>query len=345
VKDKRRVLIVEDHRAVSEFLRAGLESMGEDFEITNVPSGEEAMLVLSRQPIDLMVIDIRLPGISGFELVEKAQARVPDLKYILITGMEDPNLRREVANAGAEAYFFKPIELSDFLDSVQNSLARRETVAEAPEIESGDGVGERLSDLRQRFQAEAMLLLNDQGEVVAQAGGLPELVDGVNLIMALMSLTGAAQRVSDLVGEIYPEDYLQVKGQEYTFVLSHVGRRMALLAAISNSVGDDSHWARLLSEFRQAAREMNQVLLKMGVETSKLEQIELAFEPETASEGTDQTVGELDRILKKKTKKNLPAEEVNAFWDAVEDSKLDTPTRKDAISYEQARQLGLAPED
>jgi CheY-like chemotaxis protein len=58
------VLIVDDHRDVRQTLRAGLETLGQGIQVTDVPSGEEAILVLSRQP-NLLVADVRLPGITS----------------------------------------------------------------------------------------------------------------------------------------------------------------------------------------------------------------------------------------------------------------------------------------
>ncbi len=70
---KQRILIVEDQRDVRRLLRAGLETLELDLEIIDVPSGEEALLLSTRQPFDVLVADVRLPGISGLELKKRAQ--------------------------------------------------------------------------------------------------------------------------------------------------------------------------------------------------------------------------------------------------------------------------------
>ena len=82
-------------------LRSGLESLGSVVKVTDIPSGEEAILVSSRQHFDLLVADVRLAGMSGLELMQKARQRNSDLKVILITGLTDPEVRRLVAGAGA----------------------------------------------------------------------------------------------------------------------------------------------------------------------------------------------------------------------------------------------------
>jgi CheY-like chemotaxis protein len=83
---KYRVLIVDDQSEVRRLLRAGLVTLGPDIQVVDVPSGEEAILVISRQPFDLLIADVRLPGISGLELKTRARMHNPNLKLILITG-------------------------------------------------------------------------------------------------------------------------------------------------------------------------------------------------------------------------------------------------------------------
>ncbi len=118
----RRVLIVDDQVDVRRVLRAGLEMLGQEIKVTDVPSAEEALLIISRQPVDLLITDIYLPGISGLELKDRARKRNPELRMILITGMSDEEMRQKVVNAGADAYFFKPIDMAGFLDTAQQLL-------------------------------------------------------------------------------------------------------------------------------------------------------------------------------------------------------------------------------
>ncbi|MDH5508278.1 MAG: response regulator, partial [Anaerolineae bacterium] len=73
------ILIVDDQREVSRVLRSGLESLDADFAIKELLSGEEALLEI-KSGVDLLVSDLKLPGISGMELMEKFRAQNPDIK-------------------------------------------------------------------------------------------------------------------------------------------------------------------------------------------------------------------------------------------------------------------------
>lgn len=117
--------------------RSALESISPDLIVTNVLSGEEALLLLAYQPADLAVIKVRLVGLSGLELMRKAKRRAPGLKVILITGATDPEARKQVAEARADAFFYQPVEMQCFLAAVERCLGRVRSVGVDPE-EAGE---------------------------------------------------------------------------------------------------------------------------------------------------------------------------------------------------------------
>lgn len=116
------ILLVDDQKEVTRVLRSGLESLEHEFRITDVPSGEEAFLEIQPGSVDLLVSDVRLPGISGLDLMRRVKEANPNLKVILVSGVTEEKIRQEVAQAGADAFFFKPVELPDFLDAVERTL-------------------------------------------------------------------------------------------------------------------------------------------------------------------------------------------------------------------------------
>jgi DNA-binding NtrC family response regulator len=80
-----RVLIVDDQKDIRRLLNTGLSILPEKIDVVDVPSAEEAMLVL-RGSFDLMVSDIRLPGISGLDLFRRIHKQHPKMKIMLMTG-------------------------------------------------------------------------------------------------------------------------------------------------------------------------------------------------------------------------------------------------------------------
>ena len=81
-----RVIIVDDQRDISRMLRAALETLGRGFVIVDVPSAEEAQLEFRRGPVDLLITDLRLPGISGLELIRRLHKASSEARMIVISG-------------------------------------------------------------------------------------------------------------------------------------------------------------------------------------------------------------------------------------------------------------------
>ncbi len=86
----KRVLVVDDTREIGRMIQAALETLGPGLVTTVLPTAEEALQEIDRQTFDLMVIDVRLPGISGLELTRKLHSRKHTAKVIQISGINDP---------------------------------------------------------------------------------------------------------------------------------------------------------------------------------------------------------------------------------------------------------------
>jgi len=84
---KSGILLVDDQRDILRLLHSTLDTLNNpDLQIFETPSGEEALLEASRQRIDLLVADYKLPGMTGIELMHKIRARHPDVKVIFDFG-------------------------------------------------------------------------------------------------------------------------------------------------------------------------------------------------------------------------------------------------------------------
>ena len=112
------VLIVDNQRGVSRLLRSALETIEQGLTVSEAQSGEEAILDARQTRTDLLITDLRLPGITGLELMRKFRVVNPDVKVIVISDMVDPGMRKQVADAGPDGFFQKPVPLGDFLDAV-----------------------------------------------------------------------------------------------------------------------------------------------------------------------------------------------------------------------------------
>lgn len=343
-----RILLVDDHRDVIRLLRSALESLEHEFEILEAPSGEEAFLEVSGTPIDLLVIDYILPGMSGLELFEKFKKRNEKTQVILISGTKDKKVRKQLEEAEAFAFFEKPISLTDFLDKVERALGVELTVM-PDEDEAHKTMASLLTKFRQNMKAQVILLLSDFGEVLVKAGAFQEGTDEKPLLEGLLGIYRSAQKVSKNIGQESPLSYHIFPGGEQDVLLVPANNTHVLVLA-GERIAERNRVLDMTDAMMILKSEVEHVLNEMGLsssepvkDTSGLEDIYTAGKvPEEQIEDEISTE-ELDALFKQK--KKIETADLQSFWDEAIGNQKSPEVDADKLSYEQARQLGLTPED
>ncbi|RKN80560.1 response regulator [Paenibacillus ginsengarvi] len=112
------VHVVERFTTTIDWKAAGIE------QVHGVSSGEKALALLERTSIDIVITDIRMPGITGLELIADIQRRWPRTKCILLSGHSDFHYAKEAILYGTEDYLLKPVKESDLVSAVQRVLGK-----------------------------------------------------------------------------------------------------------------------------------------------------------------------------------------------------------------------------
>lgn len=118
----KRILIVDDEKKVAFFLQESLEGLGGNYQVVSVETGEQALKEIGRGPFDLVVTDLRMPGINGLELIERLRRVSPATPIILITAYGSDEVEAEARRLRAYRYFAKPFHIEDFTQTVQEAL-------------------------------------------------------------------------------------------------------------------------------------------------------------------------------------------------------------------------------
>ncbi|MEZ4292689.1 MAG: response regulator [Myxococcota bacterium] len=130
------ILIAEDERASAEYLKLLLEERG--FEVRVAGNGVEALLALEARPVDLVITDLRMPSMDGFELLSHLAQRWPNLPAIVLSGNDGVEDILEAVRLGAVNYLLKPATPAAVVSAVERALLTRErsVVADAtvPEL-------------------------------------------------------------------------------------------------------------------------------------------------------------------------------------------------------------------
>jgi DNA-binding response OmpR family regulator len=118
---KGNVLVVEDEQAIADLVRAYLSKDG--FEVTWVRSGEDALQELSRHAVRLVVLDLGLPGIDGFDVCRRLRART-SVPILILSARDDEIDRVAGLEAGADDYVSKPFSPRELVARVKAILRR-----------------------------------------------------------------------------------------------------------------------------------------------------------------------------------------------------------------------------
>ncbi|HLY27490.1 MAG TPA: response regulator transcription factor [Aggregatilineales bacterium] len=116
------ILVVDDEGAIRYSIGKALQRVG--YHVTEAASGEEALQLMADQDFEVVLTDIRMPGLSGVDLLAKIKEKAPDSIVILMTGYASLGTAVESLRMGAHDYLIKPSSNQDIRQSVARGLER-----------------------------------------------------------------------------------------------------------------------------------------------------------------------------------------------------------------------------
>jgi two-component system NtrC family response regulator len=121
--DRIRLLIVDDETRFLETLSKRLSIRG--FDVTPVPDGEQAIRTARERPFDLAILDLRMPGMTGHQVLQALKAQQADLEVVILTGYGAPDSVCLCTQAGSHSYLHKPCEMEELLAALHDAYAKR----------------------------------------------------------------------------------------------------------------------------------------------------------------------------------------------------------------------------
>lgn len=116
-----KILIVDDEEIMRSFLLDVF--VDEGYELDSASNGEEALEKISRNFYQLIITDIRMPGVDGTEVLKKAKEVNPQTEVIIITGYASPQIKQKCQRLGAAYYIAKPFQINQ-IRALVNKLVR-----------------------------------------------------------------------------------------------------------------------------------------------------------------------------------------------------------------------------
>jgi DNA-binding response OmpR family regulator len=182
------VLVVDDEQSVTDLLSAALEEEG--YSCITAATGEEALKRLAVGNVDVALLDLRLPGISGMDVLRTMKSTSPRTAVIVVTGVGDAETAVEAMKIGAVDYITKPFEVERVSHSVE-AASQTATVWDNKSAAQGEGVEtsdeevdwtRRLDDIAEGVEARLDWLTGhamtktvvERTTAIARSLGIPE---------------------------------------------------------------------------------------------------------------------------------------------------------------------------
>ena len=123
MEEKTRILIVDDERGMCEFLQYVLENEG--YDIDHAGSSDQALHRMAQARYDIVITDIRMPGMDGLDMLRRIKELSPDVVVVVMTAYPSPVYELKAVNYGAYQYIEKPIDDPDAILDIVRSLEKQ----------------------------------------------------------------------------------------------------------------------------------------------------------------------------------------------------------------------------
>jgi len=175
----KRILIVDDDEIMISFMqRTLLTDKDSEYEVQTAASGEEALRLLQSHPFDLVLADLKMPGIDGLQLIEAVRQIDPDTRTILMTAYGSDEIEQQANRLSVFRYITKPLHLEDLRQAVRDALVGDGITGKGILIMSAEryeALTHRLHELKSDLGCQCVFLADLVGQIVVTIGYLPGL--------------------------------------------------------------------------------------------------------------------------------------------------------------------------
>jgi CheY-like chemotaxis protein len=363
MEDEKRILVVDDHFRILDSIKSLLEASGKDYEVIGVPSAEEGILEIRRKPVELLITDVYLPGMSGGELIVRANKLWPDLPIIVITGHAEKMGREEAAKSGIFHYFRKPLETDAFLDavhSVMEGVDRKEY--EKPTDKASTDTASRtqsvisiMERLLEATQASEVLLSSIDGDRVYRSGERESSLLDISETFT-QAVSGILQ-LSGRMGSTNPLTYHYIADRSFELYFATAGSSFyvaVFYSYLSRQKSIETIWTSLqqaIDQYQQVIRDESQSdpseVMIVQLESEKEDDLHENAPVSEEEVGLVELNSDNTPVFSDLDYPDLPkideTVDLDAFWDEAVAVELGGGETAVGLNIDEARKMGALP--
>lgn len=183
--DKKRLLFVDDEPMVLKGLQRTLRKMRHAWEILYAEGGEAALALLAAQPVDVVISDMRMPGMDGAELLETVKDRFPQIVRIILSGQLDRDMTLKSVKV-AHQLLAKPCDVEILREALQKTVALNQIIADdairrvVARIDTLPSMPASCTDIMEELQSEDASIQKVAGLIASDLGMSAKILQMVN---------------------------------------------------------------------------------------------------------------------------------------------------------------------
>lgn len=117
MENKKKLLIVDDEAEVCESIGNFLRRR--DYDVTTAVGGQEAIDILKREAFPVVLLDLKMPVIDGWTVLKETRSEHPETKYLVVSGLDEPEVAQRCKEAGAYGFVVKPIRVKAIYEMLE----------------------------------------------------------------------------------------------------------------------------------------------------------------------------------------------------------------------------------
>ena len=266
--EAKNILVVDDAVQVTKTLADVLGVGG--YRVRTAPSGERALQMLESDNFDLVITDLKMPGMSGMDLTQAIFTRSPGLPVIILSGYGDLDNVISALRSGVTDFIKKPFSADEVLSVVERAIGknRARVSSVAKQVAKGERpprmynfpareleqVESALTRLRAQAGAETAMLIEETGYIIA-AKGLTSDIERDKLTTSIIDLRANASSLATMLGEQQDFAMTFMEGQRVSLYTTAVGRGLYLVIIASKSSKQGVVWLYA----KEAATEIDRI--------------------------------------------------------------------------------------
>ena len=266
----KRILVVDDEEGLLDVLGHSLGKLDKKYQIVTARNGQEALTMARETQFDLIITDLRMPGMGGVELTEAIRDLSPRTQVIWLTAYDNRSARDEARRLAIYRFLTKPVNLAEIGHLAEGALATgpsQEGQGRHPPKRPEGLLQERLRQLQKDAEADCVLAVTTTGQLIGMTGP-PADLDVTTLAVLMASSFRTDCEIIRLLG---PESTLKVSSREsdnHSVYAYQVGPDSLLVIVFSSKTrqGDVSLYAR------RAVKEVKDILSDLA-ETGHLQSV------------------------------------------------------------------------